>query len=174
MNKFISIIFSFFFIIYFLSCSSNTSSETEPNKDNNKITITIDGGGYTNDEYELSVTNSFINSGAFFYADSNFTECRIYGTSGSIPHSVDLFFSGDSIGLYDIQPIFPSYNYIIMQLSSNPIIMLNPISGQIQITNYGEIGQRIEGNFTGDFIKRSSFDTLNVVGTFSFIRNDDK
>lgn len=174
MNKFICNIFSFLFIVYFLSCSSNKSTEVEPDPENNKINFILNGGGYLNSQYELSISNSFINSGAYFHTDSVYTACHIYGYPSSVPHSCELYFSGDSIGLYELQSTFPSHNYIMINLLFNSADRLYPISGQTEVTHYGEIGQRIEGNFAGDFLIRSSFDTLNVVGTFTFVRNEDR
>ncbi len=103
--------------------------------------------------------------------DAKYTSIRLHDQTENEPYFLSLTFPGDTAGIYDWT--IP-WNSILIQKNKDvraPILII--INGQTNITTYGSIGDRVEGNFNGVVRNLSSADTINIHGDFSVQRVND-
>jgi hypothetical protein len=88
---------------------------------------------------------------------------------------VILYFPGDTIGSYR----WKIYNFqlplVILMGFGNSLytrITLDSI-GVTRVLEYGEVGARVSGEFSGILIRGFAYDTIAVSGKFSFTRVQD-
>jgi hypothetical protein len=170
-NIFAPLVSGFCFLLV-LSCSRE--SPVEPPPIAHSVSFTLNGGPYVNQSFSLvSPANPF--TGATRSASVRSTTCRILGPPTSEPLMVILYFPGDTIGSYR----WKIYNFqlplVILMGFGNSLytrITLDSI-GVTRVLEYGEVGARVSGEFSGILIRGFAYDTIAVSGKFSFTRVQD-
>lgn len=162
-----------FIVITFIlmSCNEDTISDNNKGTIAHKVTITLNGGDFSNETHTIE-TPLFISSGATLDTASISTYCKVYGSPEDIPYSVDIVFPNQEIGSYSWEGLL-QYSFINIQLTSSSSgfnQLISTTDGKTTITSYGKVGELIIGNFNGDFIQRSTYDTVNINGNFSIQR----
>lgn len=154
-----------------MSCNDETISENNNRTIAHKVTITLNGGDYSNETHTLE-TPLFISSGATLDTASPSTYCKVYGSPDDIPYSVYIVFPNNEIGSYPWEGLLP-YSFINIQLTSSSSgfnQLISTSDGKTTITSYGKVGEPIIGSFNGNFLQRSTYDTVNINGNFSIQR----
>ena len=165
MKEFIFCILITFFLF---SCSS----VDDPLSQEQYISITLT---YKDSVETLKIVDKSFSpvDGAKYFDTSTakYTSIMLSDRTDNEPYFLSVIFPGDTIGNYDWT--IP-YNSILIQKSKEERIpILININGQTNVTTYGSIGERVEGNFNGVVRNFSSADIININGDFSVQRVDD-
>ncbi|MDX2130053.1 MAG: hypothetical protein SFU91_13550 [Chloroherpetonaceae bacterium] len=125
----------------------------------NNVTSTIDG--------ETFRLNSFVpDAFGVYVATETTTVCGISGTSGGTSVGILLGFSGQTTGTY--QMVEDGSSAIGLTVGSVTYLSL---SGQIVVSEYGNVGGRIRGTFSGTFTTGST--TVQIPnGSFNVTRGE--
>ncbi len=150
--------------ILILGCSDNTNNTTAPEQKINSISITLNGGGYSNETFKLE-TPDFIYSGAFVNDSLNSIYIRLFGLPDSKPNSISANISGTDTGQYVFAQ---NETYIIISMTPRTELYYM-LSGIIDVKRIENLDGYIDGNFSGDFLNRTEYDTVSITGSFSLV-----
>jgi hypothetical protein len=159
-------IFYLIITLFLISCSSvNDSIHQEQ-----YISVTLT---YEDSVETLKIVdNTFLQGqGATYSVNSDITIINLIDLTADKPIGLNISFKGQATGEYDWTILHSSY---LMTINKNNLVYsLITISGQTNLTKYGAVDGRVEGNFDGIVFDTSSRDTLNVIGEFSVRRQKD-
>jgi hypothetical protein len=161
-----------------VSCSVNT----DPDFSTQYIQINFQ---YPDSTIHYIIEEDLIIHGATYYypyynlpflenADSlGYTSAGLFDFSDHIPFHIRVAFTGKGLGTYyrkndSLESIL--YFQKTQNAFDNPYSFYN---GMTEITEYGKIGERVKGSFSGNTIERSTGDSLTVNGDFNLLRGND-
>ena len=166
------LIILFGILSFIFGCSSINESE----QDDQFISITLSGDNYSK---TLRIDNS-IRSGAMYVTDSqvypytdslNYTLLTLFNSEDAEPYYISMTFPGKEEGIFNWTNSISSL--LIIQLTEGFGTGFLNLQGTTEVTKYGSVGKRIEGNISGALLETSTQDTINVIGEFSLIRDND-
>ena len=166
------LIILFGILSFIFGCSSINDSD----QDDQFISLSLSGSNY---KKTLRIDNS-IRSGAMYVTDSQvypftdslaYTLLSLFNSEDAEPHYISITFPGKEEGLYEWSRSISSL--LLIQLAEDFGNNFFNLQGSTEVTKYGSIGKKIEGNISGTLLEISTQDTINVIGEFSLIRGND-
>ena len=155
----------------FIRCDEDPTSDNDERTNSHKVTITLNGSTFSNETHTIE-TPLLISSGATLDTISMTTYCKVYGSPSDTPYSVDIVFPNHESGSYNWEGLLTN-SFINIQLTSSFYgfnQFISTTEGTTTITSYGNVGEPIIGNFSGNFLQRSTYDTVTINGNFSIQR----
>jgi hypothetical protein len=153
-------------ILMFATCSfliftgcKDDSSTTGPTQQQEVNKVTFNGGGYSN----VSVFPYF--TFAAYLSSLSVTGVQLKYTINTDTLNLLIYFPGQATGTYQW---VTADNFVVLFISPAGKEYRNKVnSGTTNVTAYGSTGQKIEGNFEGAVINKSSpYDTIQVKSSF--------
>jgi hypothetical protein len=154
------------------SCLTPLSGDGE--KDEEYISFALTGANVAK---TYKITGASLAGGAIFFTKNNYTSISVNNDPDKKPHRLGVTFPGKGAGRYEWTPF--SMNLIAIDEDGQPPYPLFiPHEGYTEVTEYGSVDEKIEGNLAGILIEvhNGDFylnDTLNISGTFSVYRRAD-
>ncbi len=171
---FISVI-SIFVLIVFSGCSNmNSSNSVSPEELTTGGSITLNGGGYNNTTVNFGIGQ------AAYSTNAQITKCLFYGKIGNDSILVIVAFSGESTGNHQWQQFsLNSTNIVgvaanIYNSSTNNGYFMPDSGGNTTVSVYGNVGQTIEGSYSGTTQDIATSAKIAVNGTFKATREADE
>jgi len=154
------------FLILLFRCSSVNDSDVQEQYISFSTTIKD-----SVETFKIVDNNFQYGHGATYFSPYDVTNIRLTDLNLNKLISFRLSFPGQSIGEYEW---ITNTNIPLIEIrKGEQIHSIIPQIGLINITKYGNIGERVEGSFDGVGFEDSSMDTINVTGEFSLQRLKD-
>lgn len=155
-------------MIFLSACSKDKNNPVEPGNGNEgplnaQVKVKLDGAGFNNEE--ITLTKGY----SSYLTSDNETYAAFWGKTGNDSVYVAFQFAGSSSGTFN----WRAENYdaaVIMMNDDNALLYLATSEGKTNVTDYGNVGGKIEGSFTGKLVEISSMDEMTVTGAFSIER----
>ncbi len=156
-------------ILLFVSLLSACSKDSNPSGSNNpgsgggsEGSFTINGAGINNRTYNVGRF-----ADAFFDTISNKTSVSMIGVAQGDSAIVFIDFAGSQAGSFpcDIQVGVGARSF-------SSILTTGSVRPTVNITNYGPVGGRVQGSFTGKIPQLSGAgnDSISITGNFNVLR----
>ncbi|MGE5621057.1 MAG: hypothetical protein ACM3U0_00655 [archaeon] len=162
------LVFSVFLLVSFQGCSKKDSNPAAPEEKTNPYftgtaTLTLNGSGYSN-----KVLSS--NTSTAGYSDEyKGTVVVAYVSAASDSATAMIVFPGKATGNFSWKGIVTEENVARwdgVSLTYGVEKIYVPVSGETKITSYGNVGQNIEGTFSGKMKEMTSGNEVSVSGSF--------
>lgn len=158
-------------IVFITACSKDSDNPVDTGNPggviaNAQVKVKINGGGFDNQEVTL------IEGFSSYMPEDGETYAAFWGKTGSDSIYVAFQFNGNKKGSFD----WRQENYdaaVIVMDDNNAMLYLATSEGKTNVTNYGAVGEKIEGTISGKMIETSSMDEITVSGSFSIVRAPD-
>lgn len=157
--------------VFITACSKDSVSPVDPGDTggtiaNAQVKVKINGGGFDNQEVTL------IEGFSSYIPEEGETYAAFWGKTGSDSIYVAFQFNGSKKGSFDWRPENYDAAVIVMD-DNNAMLYLATSDGKTNVTNYGAVGEKIEGTISGKMIETTSMDEIIVSGSFSIVRAPD-
>ncbi len=170
------------FALVIAGCKNNNDNNPVNNGDqvSSENSITINGDGFNNQTFTIQATGVTQAYGAF-NTGTNVTEGIVVGPAGSSAVSLSFAFPGNSAGTFNWGNLSANTGAVIITVDDKQFVNITDsisTSGKTTITEYGNVGSLIKGNFNGKMVRfnitAGAGDTVDVSGKFAFERRSDK
>ena len=132
-----------------------------------QASVTINGEQFDNIHLNVS-------GGASYYlSDENSTYTSIVGRTGSDSLLILLAFTGKGTGTFEWNDS-DAISYLIIPQSDKYITYVSINSGSTTITEYGKVNEYVKGNFSGSVYDSETNEPVDITGTFSIKRIEDR
>lgn len=157
--------------VFITACSKDSDNPVDSGKSggvvaNAQVKVKINGGGFNNQEVTL------IEGFSSYLPEDGETYAAFWGKTGSDSIYVAFQFTGNKKGSFD----WRQENYdaaVIVMDDNNALLYLATSEGKTNVTNYGAVGEKIEGTISGKLTETSSMNDISVNGSFSIVRAPD-
>ncbi|MBS4035334.1 MAG: hypothetical protein KGZ85_12765 [Ignavibacterium sp.] len=156
--------------LLFAACSKDSNNPVDPGTDptTSGASVKLNGGGFNNKQVNLSLGLSA------YIINDNATYVQFIGKVDNDSLYLVFVFEGKQTGTFQWSgSTIETYVLHISQTGS--FVYANMTEGSTTVSSYGEVGSKINGNFSGKLIETSAQQVeLTVEGTFSVVRGPDE
>lgn len=159
-------------------CSKKSDNPSGPDNNpgnalTNSGTMVINGAGYSNTNITLTAGMSG------FVSSNNATSCVLYGKGSNDSLAVVITFPGKSTGDFNWQGLQNSssntyYDGCTLTFYGSKVSVFVVDNGKTSVTAFGDVGNTIEGDFSGTLKSMDGTQSISVNGSFKCLRVQDE
>lgn len=150
-----------------IGCSKKSDNPVDPeNVIISEAKLTLNGSGYSNQNVTLG------NGGSSYSPSDNLTAVAFSGTVGSDSVIFVFQFVGNNTGAHAWRS--SESDALIYKYGTAGVLYFYADSiGTTNVSSYGAVNSKVEGNINGKLIEATSQSELNISGSFSALRIPD-
>lgn len=150
-----------------IGCSKKSDNPVDPgNVIISEAKLTLNGSGYSNQNVTLG------NGGCSYSPTENLTAVAFSGTVGNDSLIFVFQFVGNQTGAHSWRSSEP--DVLIYKYGTAGVLYFYADSiGTTNVSSYGAVNSKVEGNINGKLIEATSQSELNISGSFSALRIPD-